>query len=829
MNKELDPSIEEFFSDNAGSHLIDELTETIYVDPVVLRSGRTISAPFLAENKGKDPFTQEFVKKEDIIPNKDKVKEIELFLETQISNFLKEVGNTTASQLLTFLRCIANRNDLSSCVNGRRLAIDSIQKEFTKISGLVEEIVKVNSTFFFDILLSSRWEPEKGASIIEKILDNPNLLSVFPKDVPFLDKLIGSLNSGTELQKTLVLKLQALKPKPLKTSSQPITPDESAPGVWALWVGGLPDGVTEEELEEEFGIFGPIKSVKIVRDKHFGYVNYIHREDATDAINSKGVSLGEHKLKLKTAIFRALEAAPPRAFSPPPVKEVPSPAPVVKEASTSLPIIVPVSVKEAQVELNPLYIHFLQKKGGNIIQSIESQLKAKVSIENNTLVLRGPTAEEVREKVPQIIKKFFKDWKEISLEVSQELTTLFKKKVAQVVDDSKVLMRFQGNSVLLCALSEDESNAVVHVLRSLNDSLKKVTTKLDSDICGNVLNGIKSKKIDLNAIQNAYSVSITIIAKDSLIQIVGFSSDSIESAVKCLTGESNLKIAINDGKSEMESQETIQLSEPEISYLKLTVQIPKYCATLDISGLKIDEDARAVILTGEKSKLGAAKESIKKSVLNSVGKIFPIIYSEPSDLARATSLVAAERKSLEKDFPGLNVHKAESIVDRGCLEIGLIAPNVDILEKGATRIRELCRLPKAEIKLGDEYDEFLKKYHSAKGSKTKNVDVRFISASKTIRICGSYQFQVDLAKREILMKIESMGNATQLIDFDFKYLNQVFEILGSKFKELETKYGVTIALSKKKIKVEGKFSAKVKEATTEAKAAVESCLKILNS
>ncbi len=37
-----------------------------------------------------------------------------------------------------------------------------------------------------------------------------------------------------------------------------------------IYVGNLPDGVTEEELRQEFGAFGGVTSVSIVTDKYSG-------------------------------------------------------------------------------------------------------------------------------------------------------------------------------------------------------------------------------------------------------------------------------------------------------------------------------------------------------------------------------------------------------------------------------------------------------------------------------------------------------------------------------------------------------------------------------
>ena len=77
-----------------------------------------------------------------------------------------------------------------------------------------------------------------------------------------------------------------------------------------LIVNYLPSGFDEKDLEEMFGPYGPILSIKIVRDKTtgismgFGFVNFETNSDATTALNElNGKKLREDKI-MKVSVAR---------------------------------------------------------------------------------------------------------------------------------------------------------------------------------------------------------------------------------------------------------------------------------------------------------------------------------------------------------------------------------------------------------------------------------------------------------------------------------------------------------------------------------------------
>jgi RNA recognition motif-containing protein len=69
-----------------------------------------------------------------------------------------------------------------------------------------------------------------------------------------------------------------------------------------IYVGNLSYEVTEEDLQEAFGVFGQIESVKIIKDtysgrsKGFGFVEMANNADAQSAING----LNDKELKGRT-------------------------------------------------------------------------------------------------------------------------------------------------------------------------------------------------------------------------------------------------------------------------------------------------------------------------------------------------------------------------------------------------------------------------------------------------------------------------------------------------------------------------------------------------
>lgn len=63
-----------------------------------------------------------------------------------------------------------------------------------------------------------------------------------------------------------------------------------------LWVGGISQAVTKEELEAEFRKFGKLEDFKFIRDRNTACVEFFNLEDATHAMkimNGKRIG-GEH-------------------------------------------------------------------------------------------------------------------------------------------------------------------------------------------------------------------------------------------------------------------------------------------------------------------------------------------------------------------------------------------------------------------------------------------------------------------------------------------------------------------------------------------------------
>lgn len=73
-------------------------------------------------------------------------------------------------------------------------------------------------------------------------------------------------------------------------------------GVKKIYIGGLPDEITEPELEEEFKRFGHIYKIWIARSPPgFAFIEYDDRRDAEDAI--RGMHEKEFRNKRLTVEF----------------------------------------------------------------------------------------------------------------------------------------------------------------------------------------------------------------------------------------------------------------------------------------------------------------------------------------------------------------------------------------------------------------------------------------------------------------------------------------------------------------------------------------------
>ena len=67
----------------------------------------------------------------------------------------------------------------------------------------------------------------------------------------------------------------------------------------SLWIGNIDDMLTEEALHNIFRPYGPIESVRILRDKDCAFVNYARVEDAIVAVgNTHGLTVGETTIKV---------------------------------------------------------------------------------------------------------------------------------------------------------------------------------------------------------------------------------------------------------------------------------------------------------------------------------------------------------------------------------------------------------------------------------------------------------------------------------------------------------------------------------------------------
>lgn len=67
----------------------------------------------------------------------------------------------------------------------------------------------------------------------------------------------------------------------------------------SLWVAGISQNFSKEELEEEFMRFGKIQEFKFLRDRNTAYVDYFRLEDASQALKSmNGKRIGGDQIRV---------------------------------------------------------------------------------------------------------------------------------------------------------------------------------------------------------------------------------------------------------------------------------------------------------------------------------------------------------------------------------------------------------------------------------------------------------------------------------------------------------------------------------------------------
>ena len=86
-----------------------------------------------------------------------------------------------------------------------------------------------------------------------------------------------------------------------------------------LYVGNISFSLSEKDLEDVFAEFGPVNSVKIIKDretgrsKGFGFVEMANPEDGTTAVDAiNGREIGGRELKVNEA--RERDESAPRRF-----------------------------------------------------------------------------------------------------------------------------------------------------------------------------------------------------------------------------------------------------------------------------------------------------------------------------------------------------------------------------------------------------------------------------------------------------------------------------------------------------------------------------------
>ncbi|PGH26890.1 hypothetical protein AJ80_01472 [Polytolypa hystricis UAMH7299] len=110
------------------------------------------------------------------------------------------------------------------------------------------------------------------------------------KNCAFISFLDG--NSATHFHSDAILKKLAIKGndikigwgKPSQVPTSVALAVQQSGASRNVYLGNLPEEVTEEELREDLGKFGPIDTVKIVKEKNIGFVHFLSISNAIKAV-----------------------------------------------------------------------------------------------------------------------------------------------------------------------------------------------------------------------------------------------------------------------------------------------------------------------------------------------------------------------------------------------------------------------------------------------------------------------------------------------------------------------------------------------------------------
>ena len=106
--------------------------------------------------------------------------------------------------------------------------------------------------------------------------------------ISFLDSSSATHFHSDAILKKLAIRSQDIKVgwgKPSQVPTSVAIAVQQSGASRNVYLGNLPEDVTEEELREDLGKFGPIDTVKIVREKAIGFVHFLSIGNAIKAVN----------------------------------------------------------------------------------------------------------------------------------------------------------------------------------------------------------------------------------------------------------------------------------------------------------------------------------------------------------------------------------------------------------------------------------------------------------------------------------------------------------------------------------------------------------------
>jgi hypothetical protein len=118
--------------------LCDPIDYKLFYEPVVLpTSGRTVSRHTIINNRWRDPFSREYIENRRLVPNVDKRREVDVWLDTAIARYFELITSTPQGlqRLVRILPYLVDKDE-EMCVRGQTMFLQWLTKSIATLPPL---------------------------------------------------------------------------------------------------------------------------------------------------------------------------------------------------------------------------------------------------------------------------------------------------------------------------------------------------------------------------------------------------------------------------------------------------------------------------------------------------------------------------------------------------------------------------------------------------------------------------------------------------------------------------------------------------------------------